>query len=103
MARSMTATTITHGRWAYYAIDAPMPAVLTIYEGSWERRRAVGTITRYQAMAYSRHWDNGGVYYIVEDGNRRRIGVYIVGDVDAFDGDADDAPTSGAPGGEATP
>ena len=80
-------TTITAGRWAYYPIDAPMPAVLTVYEGPWERRRAVGTITRYQAMAYRRWWDNAGVYFSVKVPNHRTQDIYVVGDVDAFDGE----------------
>ncbi len=78
-------TTITAGRWTYWLIDHPMPKTLTVYEGAWDRRKAVGEISRYQAMAYWRHWDNGGVYYTVPAPNRRTIDIYVCGDVDAFD------------------
>jgi hypothetical protein len=84
----VTGATITEGRWAYYPIDAPMPAILIVYEGAWERRRAVGTITRYQAMAYRRHWGNGGVYYNVKR-HGRWIDIHIVGDVEAAFADAE--------------
>ncbi len=78
---------IREGRWAYWPVDGPMLQTLKVYEGDWEHRREVGTITRYQAMAFYRHWDNGGVYFSVRDGNRRWVDVYVVGDTDAFYGD----------------
>lgn len=77
------------GQWAYYPIDDPMPDKLNIFEGCWKKRRKVGEINRYQAMAYRRHWDNGGVYYGVQDGNYRWIDIRLVGDVDAFYGDGE--------------
>lgn len=79
-------TKIIEGRWAYWQCDQPIPETLSVYEGAWENHRKVGTITKYQALAYYRHWNNGGIYNSVEDGNGNWHDIRVVGDWTAFMG-----------------
>lgn len=76
------------GRWFYWQMDRSMPDVLDVFEGGFDNRRKVATITRYQAMAYYRHWNNGGVYYSVRLRGSGFTDIRVGGDIDAFYEDA---------------
>lgn len=73
------------GAWVYWSIDGGMPSELTLFTGSWESRRKVGTLTKMQVLGYCRwHPDESYGYYSVKDGNDRWKDIRVRGDIDTF-------------------
>jgi hypothetical protein len=75
---------LTKGQWAYYELDRAMPDKLDVYEGNWANRHKVDEITKYQAMAYRRHWHNTGLWFSVRRANDKWLDIRLVGDIDAY-------------------
>lgn len=83
-------TTLKDGEWIWRGIESQWREKTPVFTGSWEKRKRVGEVNRYQAMALSRWHSEGGLFYMVKDGNGRQIDIYVAGDIEAFYGDGDE-------------
>lgn len=81
--------TLKAGEWIWRSIDQQWRDPTPIFTGAWETRKRVGQVSRMQAMALARWHGEGGLYYMVKDGNDRQIDIRVAGDIDAFYGEED--------------
>jgi hypothetical protein len=70
------------GQWAFWPIDKPMHGC-RVFTGSFNRRVAVGELTKHQQMAYWRHSGQRGLYHSFKQASGKWIDVRLIGDVDA--------------------
>lgn len=79
--------TLKPGQWFMYPIDSGIPSKVWVYEGSVHKRKQVGQINRFQALALRRWHGHPGLYHSCSDGNGNYRDVRVVGDLDAWMGE----------------
>jgi hypothetical protein len=84
--------TLKPGQYFEYPIDRGIPnGGVWIIERTESGLQRVEKITKMQALALARWHYEPGIYYSRKDGNGNWRDVRVVGDVDAFRGEDNDA------------